>query len=133
MNMNRQQIYGEIKEMFGLVPTFIKSIPDSSLEMEWNLMKQMEFGDGPIPNKYRELIGIGISAATKCRYCAYFHTEVARLYGATDEEIEQAVHYAKSTMGWSAYVNGLQFDYDQFRKEIGDAVKYARSKQPVHA
>jgi AhpD family alkylhydroperoxidase len=131
--MNRQQIYGEIKEMFGLIPTFIKSIPDSSLEMEWNLMKQMEFGDGPIPNKYRELIGIGISAATKCRYCAYFHTEVARLYGATDEEIEQAVHYAKSTAGWSAYLNGLQFDYDQFQKEIAEAVKYARSKQPVHA
>jgi AhpD family alkylhydroperoxidase len=125
--MTRNEVYAEIKGMFGIVPTFIKSIPDSSLETEWRLMKSIQFDDGPIPVKYRELIGLGISAATKCRYCMLFHTEAARLNGATEEEIESAVHVAKNTAGWSAYVNGMQVDYDEFQKEVKKMVEFARS------
>ncbi len=124
--MTRNEVYTEIKEMFGIVPTFIKSIPDASLEMEWRLMKSVQFDEGPIPNKYRELIGLGIAAATKCRYCLVFHTEAARLNGATEAEIEDAVHFAKSSAGWSAYVNGMQIDYDQFKKEVAQMTEFAR-------
>ena len=134
--MTRNEVYNEIKSMFGMVPTFIKSIPDSSLELEWNLMKRVQFDEGPIPNKYRELMGVGIAAAMKCRYCAFFHTEVARLNGATDAEIEDAVHVAKSILGWSTYVNGMQVDYDQFRREITKIAEYVRAQQTqqkVHA
>jgi AhpD family alkylhydroperoxidase len=124
--MTRNEVYSEIKDMFGIVPTFVKNIPDSSLEMEWRLMKNMQFEDGPIPSKYRHLIGLGLSAATRCRYCALFHTEVARLNGATDAEIEDAVHVAKNSAGWSTYLNGLQVDYEQFRKEVGQMAEFAR-------
>ncbi len=67
-------------------------------------------GETLIPNKYKELIGIGIHAETRCRYCTLFHTEAARLFGASDEEIQEAVHYSKMTVGWSAYLNGMQVD-----------------------
>jgi len=90
-------------------------------------MKRIQFDEGPIPNKYRELMGIGISAVTRCKYCAFFHTEMAKLYGATKEEIEDAVHYAKSSAGWSTYLNGLQFDYDEFKNEILQACEHVRS------
>jgi len=131
--MTRQQVYQEIEEMFGTVPTFIKAVPDSSLEMEWNLFRRVQFEEGPIPNKYRELIGIAIAAVTKCRYCVFFHSEAARLNGATEAEIEDAVHFAKSSMGWSTYLNGLQFDYEQFKKEVQQIAAFVRSKQPVPA
>jgi len=81
-----------------------------------------------IPNKYKELIGVGISAAVRCRYCSMFHTEMAKLNGATDAEIEEAVHYAKSSAGWSTYLNGLQVDYDQFQKEVHQAAEYVLEK-----
>jgi AhpD family alkylhydroperoxidase len=80
--------------------------------------------ESPIPAKYRELIGVAISAATKCHYCTYFHTEFAKLNGATEAEIEDAVHYAKSTAGWSTYVNGTQVNFDQFRKEVNHICEY---------
>ncbi len=102
-------------------------IPDTSLEMEWQLFKRVQFDEGAIPNKYRELIGVGIAAVTKCRYCATFHTEAAKLNGATDAEIEDAVHFAKSSAGWSAYLNGLQFDYDAFRNEVLQICEHVRS------
>ena len=126
--MDREGIYREIEEVLGLVPTFLKAVPDSELELEWRLLKRVQMDEGPIPNKYRELIGLGIAATTKCHYCAFFHTEMARLNGATDAEIEDAVHFAKSSAGWSTYLNGLQFDFEQFRKEILEITEIARAR-----
>src|SRR4030043_2420085 len=125
--MKREEVYKEIKETFGLVPGFFKLVPDSSLKLEWQLFKRVQMEEGPIPNKYRELIGVAIAAATKCRYCAFFHAERAKLNGATEEEIEDAVHFAKSSAGWSTYINGLQVDYEQFTREVLQVVEHARA------
>lgn len=127
--MTRQQVYAEIEGMFGLVPAMFKEVPDSSLEMEWQLFKRVQFDPGPVPNKYRELIGVAIAAATKCRYCELYHTELAKLNGASAAEIEDAVHYAKSSVGWSTYLNGLQINYEQFRDEVLTACEHVRRAQ----
>jgi alkylhydroperoxidase/carboxymuconolactone decarboxylase family protein YurZ len=55
-----------------------------------------------------------------------YHTEVAKLNGATDAEIEDAVHYAKSSAGWSTYINGMQIDYDKFHEEVLSACDHVR-------
>jgi AhpD family alkylhydroperoxidase len=123
---NREQIYDEMKAIFGLVPSFLKTIPDSTLENEWELFKKIQVEESAIPNKYRELIGLGLSAVSKCRYCTLFHTEMAKLFGATDKEIEEAVHYAKSSAGWSAYLNGMQVNYEEFKDELRRAGEHAR-------
>ena len=128
--MDRQQVYKDIDDTLGVVPEFLKAVPDSSLELEWQLMKRVQMEPGPIPNKYRELIGLAVAAATRCRYCTFFHTEMAKLNGASEEEIEDAAHFAKSSMGWSTYLNGLQMDYQQFKAEVSQAVEHA-SKAPV--
>jgi AhpD family alkylhydroperoxidase len=131
--MTREEVYREIEGALGLVPSMFKTIPDSSLEMEWQLFKRVQLEEGPIPNKYRELIGLGMAAATRCRYCVLFHTEVAKLNGATDAEIEDALDFAKSSAGWSTYINGLQIDFDEFRAEVRRIVEHVRSLQPVRA
>jgi AhpD family alkylhydroperoxidase len=127
--MKRQEVYNQITEMFGVVPSMFKELPDSTLELEWQLMKRSQFDEGAIPNKYRELIGVAVAAISKCKYCSFFHTEIAKLNGATDEEIEDAVHYAKSSAGWSTYINGMQLDFEQFKSEILQACEHVRSMQ----
>lgn len=127
--MTRKEIYQEIEQFFGLVPAMYRAVPDSALELEWKLFRKLHMDEGPIPNKYRELIGVAIAAATRCRYCSYYHTELAKLNGATDAEIEDAVHFAKSTAGWSTYVNGLQIDYEEFKGEIDQACEHVRKMQ----
>ena len=127
--MKKEEIYKEIEAMFGLVPGFLKIVPESSLELEWKLLKHAQLDEGPIPNKYRELIGVAISAVSKCKYCTYYHTEVAKLNGATEAEIEDAVHYAKSSEGWSTYINGMQIDFEQFKTEIDMACDHIRKLQ----
>ena len=126
--MTRQQVYEQMEQTLGLVPTFFKSLPDSSLELEWNLFNRVQNEPGPIPNKYRELLGLAVAAVMKCHYCAIYHTEMARLNGATDEEIEDAVHFAKSSAGWSTYLNGLQVDIDQFRDELRRVREHVRNQ-----
>jgi AhpD family alkylhydroperoxidase len=129
--MTRKEVYKDIEQTLGIVPSMFKAMPDSSLQMEWELFKRVQIDDGPIPNKYRELIGLGISGVTKCRYCAFYHTEMAKLYGATQEEIEDAIHFAKSSAGWSAYLNGSQMDFDKFKEEILQVCEHAHSMQAV--
>lgn len=115
---SRREVEQDIKETVGLVPSFFKRIPDEALDQEWTLFKHWELEETRIPNKYKELLMLAVHAETKCRYCTLFHTEVARMFGATDEEIQEAVHLAKHTVGWSVYLNGMRTDYDQFTEEL---------------
>jgi AhpD family alkylhydroperoxidase len=135
--MTRAEVDRDIEETLGLVPTFFKTVPDYLIESEWQSFKSLELAETAIPNKYKELIGLAVSGATRCRYCAYFHTEAAKLFGATDEEVNEACLIAKNTMAWSTYLNAMQFDYDQFKEEFDRSVEYVReqmaAQEPAHA
>ena len=54
---------------------------------------------------------------------------MAKLNGATPEEIEDAIHYAKSSAGWSTYLNGLAYDHEQFKREVSTVVRFVRSNR----
>jgi AhpD family alkylhydroperoxidase len=108
---------------------FFKDLPDSLVESEWSSFKNLQLSDETaIPNKYKELIGLGVSAATRCRYCVYFHQEAARLFGATEEEITEASLIAKNTMGWSTFLNAMQYDFDDFKSEFDRIADYVRAQ-----
>ena len=128
MARNRGEVEAEIKETLGLVPHFLSSIPDELIGYEWEIFKRLELGETLIPNKYKELMGIALHSETKCIYCTLFHTEAAKMFGATYQEIQEAVHYAKMSAGWSVYLNGIREDYDQFAVELGQIGEYLSSK-----
>ncbi|MCO6511403.1 MAG: carboxymuconolactone decarboxylase family protein [Aridibacter famidurans] len=125
----RQEIEKDIKQEIGIVPSFFERIPDEALDEEWKLFKRWELEETLIPNKYKELMMLAVHSETKCRYCTLFHTEVAKLYGATDDEIAEAVHLAKHTIGWSAYLNGIREDYDTFEKELDQVATYLKNEK----
>jgi AhpD family alkylhydroperoxidase len=134
--MTREEVDRDIEATLGLVPQFMKDVPDYLIESEWTSFKNLQLSaQTAIPNKYKEMIGLAVSGATRCRYCAYFHTEAARLFGATDEELNEACMVAKNTMAWSTYLNAMQYDYDEFRKEFDRIVAHVRSQmgEPVPA
>jgi AhpD family alkylhydroperoxidase len=127
----RSAVRSEIQQAFGQVPSWVEEIPDAALEGFWTTMRDFQLGQTAIPNKYKELIGLGVSGATRCRYCALFHTEAAKLFGATDEEISEAAMMAAHTMSASTFLNAMQTDYDQFRRETLDAISYVRAHTPA--
>jgi AhpD family alkylhydroperoxidase len=120
-------VRSEMKELFGQVPSWVAEMPDVTLGGFWTLMRDFQLGETAIPNKYKELIGLAVSGATRCRYCALFHTEAARLFGASDQEIAEASMMAGFTMMASTFLNAQQVDYDAFRKETLEIVQYVRT------
>jgi AhpD family alkylhydroperoxidase len=121
--------YAEMQELFGQVPSWMQELPGTALSGFWTLFRDFELAETRIPNKYKELIGLAVSGATRCRYCALFHTEVAKMYGATDEEISEACTMAGVTMMGSTILNAQQADYDKFRKETLEIVEYVKAHQ----
>ena len=127
---SRPELHREIEELFGQVPGWLREMPDQGLDGFWSLMKNFYLAETSIPNKYKELIGLAVSGATRCKYCALFHTEAAKLFGATDAEIAEASLMGGMTMCASTFLNAQQTDYDRFEKETREIVSYVRDHLP---
>ena len=50
-----------------------------------------------LPGRTKELVGLGVAAQIPCKYCIYAHTEFAKLNGASDAEVGEAVAMAALT------------------------------------
>jgi AhpD family alkylhydroperoxidase len=118
----------EIEQTFGQVPTWIKQLPDTALGGFWGLFRDFYLAETVIPNKYKELIGLAVSGATRCRYCALFHTEAARLHGATEAEIAEASMMSGVTMCGSTFLNAQLPDYEEFRRETEQIVAFVKKQ-----
>ncbi|RDI74921.1 ahpD dom: alkylhydroperoxidase AhpD family core domain [Gaiella occulta] len=127
--MKKAEVFADIRDTLGIVPGFLETLPESLLESEWTTFKNLQLAETAIPNKYKELIGLAVSGATRCQYCTYFHTEAARLFGATEEEIQEASLMAKHTMGWSTYLNAERYDWDTFKREFDQIAAHVRASQ----
>lgn len=125
--MKKVEVLREIRETLGSVPKFIEGVPESTIELEWELIKRVELNETMIPNKYKELIGLGVASAIHCPYCIEFHKEAARTFGANNQEIEEAIYLAKQTVGWSTYLHGTEADLDRFREDVTKINDYVRS------
>jgi AhpD family alkylhydroperoxidase len=125
---NKAEVLREVEQAFGRVPKWIDQFPEATIVGFWSQFRDLDLAETSIPNKYKELIGLAVSGATRCRYCALFHTEAARLNGATDEEIAEASAMAGLTMQASTFLNAMQVDYDEFKEETLAIVKYVREQ-----
>ena len=89
----------------------------------WMDMKGLQMNPGTaLPGKIKELVGLAVSAQIPCEYCVYAHTEFAKLNGATDAEIGEAVVMGALTRRWSTVANGIQIDEAKFRSEIAQII-----------
>ena len=120
------EVLQDVQKTLGIVPTFIRELEYDpvALEHSWELVKKFVLGESLIPPKYRELMGIAVAAALHCRFCVTFHSAIARLFGATEEEIKEAAFLAKHTVGWSAFVDGRLADIGQLEKELAKIAEH---------
>ena len=77
--------------------------------------------------KTKELIGLGVAAQVPCRFCIIAHTEFAKLNGATDAEINEAIAMASFTRDMSTLLNGMQIDETQFRRDVDHLVRNVKA------
>jgi AhpD family alkylhydroperoxidase len=121
-------VHADIQKTFGFVPDFFNSVPATLLSSWWSGLSTFQLNPATkLDGKTKELIGLAVSAQVPCEYCIYFHTEAARLNGASEEEIREAVGMAAITRQGSTLLNGLQVDKAQFKKDMQRIVAGARA------
>jgi len=124
-----QATYRDIEQTLGSVPTFFKMFPESGIAGAWAEFKSVQLNPKTALNgKTKELIGLAVAAQIPCHYCIYFHTAAAKLNGATDAEIREAVAMAAITRHWSTVLNGMQVDPDGFKRETDTVLRLAGEK-----
>jgi AhpD family alkylhydroperoxidase len=114
----------DIEKSLGIVPGFMKALPQDVLIHDWPLFKKYTLGGSKIPAKYRELLGLAVAANIKCPYCILFHKSAAQLYGATPEEFAEIDFLASYTSRWSSMIHAQNYPYETFAKETAQIGEY---------
>jgi AhpD family alkylhydroperoxidase len=124
----------DIRRSFGSVPTFFKRFPPEALPGAWQAMKDVEMNPSTkLSGKQKSLIGLAVASQIPCKYCVVADTQFARLDGATDREISEAVGMAALTRQWSTILNGVQADEAQYKKDIDRIVSGAKQQMKAQA
>lgn len=124
-----QIVRNDIETTFGFFPTFMSFYPEASLPSAWKFLKSFSMNSATaIPPKYKDLISLAVGSQTSCQYCTYWDTEFAKLDGAQNTEIQEAVALAGVVRHWSTFINGIQMDEKLFRMEVSQIIKYSKSQ-----
>lgn len=119
--------YRDMTQTVGFVPEFMKAFPEEAIAGAWTEFKTIQGSTKTlVPAKYKELIGLALSAQIPCKYCTHYHTEAAKSLGATDREIREAVALSAVTRHWSTVFHGMQLDEKQFKQEVTQTMAFLK-------
>lgn len=131
--MVSEQTQREIEEYFGQVPDWMGVVAEPASDHSWGILRDLTLSETELSEREKAFIGVGAAAVLKCPYCTYFHKEEARLAGATDEEIKEAVNLAGVTSYFSTMLHGNEVDHDDFVAETDEIVEHIREQEPAPA
>jgi AhpD family alkylhydroperoxidase len=124
-----------VNALLGFMPEFLQKFPSVARAGAWKQLRDLQLNPKTaLSGKQKELIGLAVSAQVPCRYCIVAHTEFAKLNGATEAEINEAIAMASLTRSMSTVLNGMQVDEGRFRRDVDRLVRNAKaqaSKGPV--
>lgn len=118
----------EIIEQYGVFPSYFDAYPKHALAGAWENFKQLEVPKSNISPKNRELIKLAVAAQIPCVYCIYYHRMAAKSFGATDEELKEAVALGAQTRHWSMITQGAEIDFEDYKIEIDKIMEYMSEK-----
>lgn len=129
--INAATAYQDMNRIFGLIPSFLKAVPEDAIAGAWKMMKNIQLNSATELNgKTKELIGLAVSAQVPCQYCTFFHTEAAkRLNGATEQEIRETVTIASLVRHWSTVLNGSMINESKFQSDVDRIFRFMKRQQ----
>jgi AhpD family alkylhydroperoxidase len=123
-----KKVQTEMEEAFGTFPVFMKVFPEHLRAAAWELMQAWHSPEAAIPAKYSELIALGAASLIPCNYCVYYHTEMAKMLGATEAEIQEAVAKAAEVSHWSTVLNGAGIEFEAFKAEFDKMLAHIKKQ-----
>jgi AhpD family alkylhydroperoxidase len=108
----------DAQRSFGFVPEFLRRFPPEALPGAWLSLRDVEMNPRTVlSGKDKSLIGLAVAAQIPCRYCVISDTEFARLEGASEREIAEAVTSGSMARQYITLVEGLQLDEKSYRRD----------------
>lgn len=107
------------KDMGGFVPATLNHIKEHHPELAVLIrdMDKIMVKDGALDKKTKRLIALACVAVRMCEDCIYPQAKVAKNYGASKEEIIEALNVAVLTGGvptWSTAKKGISKLFDEW-------------------
>ena len=95
-----------IDQMNGRMATLRKAIP--SVAKEFGGLAREAIAPGALDPKTKELIALAIGIAARCDGCLAYHAKAAAKYGATREEVVEAIGVAVYMGGGPSMIYGAE-------------------------
>ena len=110
MAQEAQSTYRDIEATLGSVPSLFKVFPEEGIAEHGPNSRRCSSIRKRLCPARKKSRRPGGCRADPVLYCIYFHTAAAKLNGATDAEVREAVAMAAITRHWSTVLNGMQVD-----------------------
>jgi AhpD family alkylhydroperoxidase len=120
--MGRIAVELEMEELAGTALGVLDRVPDELVDAEWRRLRQWLFHETLIPSRYKALIGVAVAASLRCPYAARLQSELARVHGASEAELAEAVQHAALGAGWGVRLSGLEVSPADFAAEVEKVV-----------
>ena len=119
----------DVQNIYGFTPNFLSAYHKPALSGAWRGLRDFHMSaNTALPMKVKSFIGLAVGAQMPCNYCLYIDGEMAKLNGATPEELKEAVLMAASVRQWSTFLNGINMDEVKFRREVDQMAAMAKKK-----
>ncbi|PLX47359.1 MAG: alkylhydroperoxidase [Desulfobulbaceae bacterium] len=110
-----KEIYADIQEKFGMVPNFFKAqaaVDPDWLALNWQREKEIMLADGALDRKTKEIIALVVSMVNGCEYCSLAHESMARMVGASKDEINDVKKVVDLFCSFNAIADSLKVPCD---------------------
>jgi len=116
--VNAKSALADIQQSFGSVPEFMEKMPPEAVAGAWRQLRDLEMNpQTALPGKMKSLISLAVAAQIPCKYCIIADTAFAKLEGASDREIREAVTMAGIARSFGTLIEGLEVDEVAFRRD----------------
>jgi AhpD family alkylhydroperoxidase len=120
----------DIEQRLGFVPAFLSDVPRTALPGAWREMRDFKMNPKTaLPAKDKYLISLAVASQVPSEACVLADTEFAKLAGASETEIEEAVGMAAITRNMSTLLNGHQVDMRAFKSDVDRIVSNVKAAQ----
>lgn len=119
----------DVQSLYGFTPNFLTEYHKPALPAAWKGLRDFHMSaNTALPMKVKSFIGLAVGAQMPCNYCIYIDSEMAKLNGATAEELKEAVLMAADVRQWSTFLNGINMDEAKFRREVDQMAAIMKKK-----
>jgi AhpD family alkylhydroperoxidase len=120
----------DIEQTFGFLPEFLRRVPDSALPGAWTELETLKLSSTTqLSAKHKALISLAVASQVPSEACVLSETAFAKLAGASEREIQEAVGMAAITRNMSTLLNGQQVDEKAFDADIDRLVSGVKAAQ----